>query len=164
MLKSAACLWHICFKVRSLCGFPYRFCNGFKLNSSVTWIRYVESAESCFVWKWLLLRCASNIINSQLHLWQWTFLANVTVHLLHDFCLFLLEYGALDGFDRVFVVCLLQLWTAWSEPVVNITSLQMKPCSLLTGRPRLADADGVDMDGVNDCPPPDGFKLDYTPK
>uniref|UniRef100_A0A8C2DJ56 E3 ubiquitin-protein ligase n=1 Tax=Cyprinus carpio TaxID=7962 RepID=A0A8C2DJ56_CYPCA len=46
---------------------------------------------------------------------------------------------------------------------LSITSQQMK--ALLSAHRKAADAEGVDaMDGVNDCPPPDGFKLDYTPK
>uniref|UniRef100_A0A8C1CJW9 E3 ubiquitin-protein ligase n=1 Tax=Cyprinus carpio carpio TaxID=630221 RepID=A0A8C1CJW9_CYPCA len=48
---------------------------------------------------------------------------------------------------------------------LNITSLQMKALLSAHRKAKAADADGVDdMDGVNDCPPPDGFKLDYTPK
>uniref|UniRef100_A0A673MGP5 E3 ubiquitin-protein ligase n=1 Tax=Sinocyclocheilus rhinocerous TaxID=307959 RepID=A0A673MGP5_9TELE len=46
---------------------------------------------------------------------------------------------------------------------LSIISQQMK--ALLSAHRKAADAEGVDdMDGVNDCPPPDGFKLDYTPK
>uniref|UniRef100_A0A8C1GRV9 E3 ubiquitin-protein ligase n=1 Tax=Cyprinus carpio TaxID=7962 RepID=A0A8C1GRV9_CYPCA len=46
---------------------------------------------------------------------------------------------------------------------LSITSQQMK--ALLSAHRKAADAEGVDaMDGVNDCPPPDDFKLDYTPK
>uniref|UniRef100_A0A672PN98 E3 ubiquitin-protein ligase n=1 Tax=Sinocyclocheilus grahami TaxID=75366 RepID=A0A672PN98_SINGR len=48
---------------------------------------------------------------------------------------------------------------------LNITSLQMKAMLSAHRKAKAADADGVvDMDGVNDCPPPDGFKLDYIPK
>lgn len=90
-------------------------------------------------------------------------MANVTAHLLHDFCLFLLKYGALDGFDRVFVfVCCSSEQPDLSQ-WLNITSLQMKALLSAHRKAKAADADGV-MDGVNDCPPPDGFKLDYTPK
>uniref|UniRef100_A0A671S188 E3 ubiquitin-protein ligase n=1 Tax=Sinocyclocheilus anshuiensis TaxID=1608454 RepID=A0A671S188_9TELE len=46
---------------------------------------------------------------------------------------------------------------------LSIISQQMK--ALLSAHRKAADAEGVDdMDGVNDCPPPDGFKLDYSPK
>ncbi len=117
MLKSAACLWHICFKVRSLCGFPYRFCNGFKLNSSCHLNSLRWSAESCFVWKWLLLRCASNIIN---------FTASFMTMDLFGQCdcasvaWFLSFSIGIWGIGWVWSsVCLLQLWTAWSEPVVE---------------------------------------------
>ncbi len=100
---------------------------------------------------------------SQLHLWQWTFLANATAHLLHDFCLFLLKYCIIGWiWSRVCVCCSSEQpdLSQW----LNITSLQMKALLSAHRKAKAADADSVDMDGVNDCPPPDGFKLDYTPK
>lgn len=91
-------------------------------------------------------------------------------------------------------LCLFQLWTAWSEPVAEhhlsadespdlcsqeeqgqqwVTPiLKTARCSLsqcLNRQPNdqcvSAGAEGVDdTDGVNSYPPPDGFKLDHTPK
>nr|XP_021328278.1 E3 ubiquitin-protein ligase UBR2 isoform X9 [Danio rerio] len=48
---------------------------------------------------------------------------------------------------------------------LNITSHQMKALISAHRKSKTSSAEAADeTDGVNDCPPPDGFRLDHTPK
>ncbi|XP_073776610.1 E3 ubiquitin-protein ligase UBR2 isoform X6 [Danio rerio] len=48
---------------------------------------------------------------------------------------------------------------------LNITSHQMKALISAHRKSKASSAEAADeTDGVNDCPPPDGFRLDHTPK
>ncbi len=154
---------HVCgasaLKCSHCADFPTDLVPGSSWIPAVTWICYVDQQKAAlygsdFCW-------ASNIIHFTASFMTMDLFA--TAHLLHDFCLFLLKYCIIGWIWSHVCVCCSSEQPDLSQ-WLNITSLQMKALLSAHRKAKAADADSVDMDGVNDSPPPDGFKLDYTPK
>ncbi len=156
---------HVCgtsaLKYGHCADFPTDLATGSSWITAVTWICYVDQQNAAlygsdFCW-------SSNIIH---------FTASFMTMDLFGQC----DCASVAWFLS-FSIKILGIGLIWSHVCVgcsseqpdlsqwlNITSLQMKALLSAHRKAKAADADSVDMDGVNDCPPPDGFKLDYTPK
>lgn len=144
------------------CGHCADFATGSSWIPAVTWMLHWP-AESCFVWTWLLLRCASDIIHFRASFMTMDLFGQCDCAYVAWFLSFSIKIWGIGWiWSRVCVCCSSEQpdLSQW----LNITSLQMKALLSAHRKAKVADAGGVDMDGVNDCPPPDGFKLDYTPK